>query len=127
MAAFDPDRYSRQVRFTPLGPEGQTRLADARVAIVGCGALGSVVAMTLVRAGVGFVRIIDRDVSELSNLPRQVLFDESDVATGVPKAAAAGEPLQRLTCSGSTPPRRSSRSSPISRPRMPIRSSAVWT
>jgi molybdopterin-synthase adenylyltransferase len=81
------------VRFTPLGPEGQARLAGARVAIVGCGALGSVVSMTLVRAGVGFVRIIDRDVPELSNLPRQVLFDEADVAAGVPKAVAAAAHL----------------------------------
>ncbi len=62
MQAFDPDRYSRQVRFTPLGAHGQARLADARVAIVGCGALGSVVAMTLVRAGVGLVGFNDRYV-----------------------------------------------------------------
>ena len=96
MQAFDPDRYSRQVRFAPLGADGQTRLAAARVAIVGCGALGSVVAMTLVRAGVGFLRIIDRDVPELSNLPRQVLFDEADVAAGVPKAAAAAAHLRRI-------------------------------
>jgi molybdopterin/thiamine biosynthesis adenylyltransferase len=96
MTAFDPDRYSRQVRFAPLGPDGQAKLAAARVAVVGCGALGSVVAMTLVRAGVGFVRIIDRDVPERSNLPRQVLFDEADVAAGVPKAAAAAVHLHRI-------------------------------
>jgi molybdopterin/thiamine biosynthesis adenylyltransferase len=96
MAAFDPDRYSRQIRFSPVGPEGQSRLAEARVAVVGCGALGSVVAMALVRSGVGFVRIIDRDVPELSNLPRQVLFDEDDVAAGVPKAAAASRHLKRV-------------------------------
>lgn len=96
MAAFDPDRYSRQVRFAPIGPEGQARLAGARVAVVGCGALGSVVAMALVRAGVGFVRIVDRDVPELSNLPRQVLFDEADVAAGVPKAAAAASHLRQI-------------------------------
>ena len=104
MAPFDPDRYSRQVRFAPLGAEGQTRLADARVAIVGCGALGSVVAMTLVRAGVGFVRIIDRDVPELSNLPRQVLFDEADVAAGVPKAAAAAAHLRRINSAAKIEP-----------------------
>ena len=96
MAAFDPDRYSRQVRFAPLGVEGQSRLAGSRVAVVGCGALGSVVAMALARAGVGFVRIIDRDVPERSNLPRQVLFDEADVAAAVPKAAAAARHLQRV-------------------------------
>jgi adenylyltransferase/sulfurtransferase len=104
MASFDPDRYSRQVRFTPLGHEGQARLAGARVAIVGCGALGSVVAMTLVRAGVGFVRIIDRDVPELSNLPRQVLFDEADVVAGVPKAAAAAAHLRRINSAAQIEP-----------------------
>ncbi|MEY3203827.1 MAG: hypothetical protein RLZZ21_158, partial [Planctomycetota bacterium] len=80
MQAFDPDRYSRQTRFAPLGADGQARLAAGRVVVVGCGALGSVVAMALVRAGVGFVRLVDRDVPEWSNLPRQVLFDEADVA-----------------------------------------------
>jgi adenylyltransferase/sulfurtransferase len=96
MTAFDPDRYSRQVRFTPLGVAGQERLAAAAVAVVGCGALGGVVAMALVRAGVGRVRIIDRDLPETSNLPRQVLFDEGDVAAGLPKAAAAARHLQRI-------------------------------
>jgi len=104
MTAFDPDRYSRQVRFAPLGADGQVRLADARVAIVGCGALGSVVAMTLVRAGVGFVRIIDRDVPELSNLPRQVLFDEADVVAGIPKAAAAAAHLRRINSAAQIDP-----------------------
>ena len=93
---FDPLRYSRQTRFAPLGVEGQERLAAARVAVAGCGALGSVSAMALVRAGVGAVRIIDRDVPELSNLPRQVLFDEADVAAGLPKAVAAAEALRRV-------------------------------
>ena len=104
MASFDPDRYSRQVRFAPLGPEGQARLAGARVAVIGCGALGSVVAMTLVRAGVGFVRIIDRDVPELSNLPRQVLFDEADVVAGVPKAAAAAAHLRGINSAAEIEP-----------------------
>ena len=62
MQAFDPDRYSRQTRFAPLGADGQARLAAGRVVVVGCGALGSVVAMALVRAGFGFVRLVDRDV-----------------------------------------------------------------
>ncbi len=90
------DRYSRQIRFTPLGAEGQARLAAGRVAVVGCGALGSAVAMTLTRAGVGMLRLIDRDVPELSNLPRQVLFDEADVAAGLPKAVAAARHLQAI-------------------------------
>ena len=94
--AFDPDRYSRQIRFTRLGAAGQERLAAARVALVGCGALGSVVAMALVRAGIGRIRIIDRDVPEASNLPRQVLFDEADVAAGLPKAVAAARHLERI-------------------------------
>jgi len=104
MQAFDPDRYSRQTRFAPLGAEGQMRLAAGRVAVVGCGALGSVVAMALVRAGVGFVRLIDRDVPERSNLPRQVLFDEDDVAAGVPKAVAAARHLQEINSAASIEP-----------------------
>jgi adenylyltransferase/sulfurtransferase len=96
MTPFDTDRYSRQTRFPPLGPDGQAKLAAARVAVVGCGALGSVVAMTLARAGVGFLRLIDRDIPELSNLPRQVLFDEADVAAGLPKAVAAAGRLATI-------------------------------
>ena len=96
MPAFDPDRFSRQTRFAPLGAEGQSKLAAAKVAIVGCGALGSVSALALVRAGVGSVRLVDRDVPELSNLPRQVLFDEADVAAGLPKAAAAAARLRTI-------------------------------
>ena len=96
MAPYDPERFSRQTRFAPLGPAGQARLAAARVAIVGCGALGSASALALVRAGVGHVRLIDRDVPEVSNLPRQVLFDEADVAAGLPKAVAAATHLRRI-------------------------------
>jgi adenylyltransferase/sulfurtransferase len=99
MATFDPDRFSRQTRFAPLGPEGQARLAAAKVAIVGCGALGSASALALARAGVGSLRLIDRDVPELSNLPRQVLFDEADVAAGLPKAVAAAAHLRRIDTS----------------------------
>ena len=94
--SFDADRYSRQVRFAPIGVHGQERLAAAHVALVGCGALGGVVALALVRAGIGRIRIIDRDVPELSNLPRQVLFDEADVAAGLPKAVAAASHLRRI-------------------------------
>jgi adenylyltransferase/sulfurtransferase len=96
MTGFDPDRYSRQTRFSPLGSDGQEKLGAGRVAIVGCGALGSASAMALVRAGVGYVRLIDRDVPELSNLPRQILFDEDDVAAGLPKAVAAESRLSRI-------------------------------
>jgi adenylyltransferase/sulfurtransferase len=96
MDGFDAERYSRQTRFGPLGMDGQARLAAGRVAVVGCGALGGVAALALARAGVGFLRIIDRDVPEPSNLPRQVLFDEADVAAGLPKAAAAARHLSRI-------------------------------
>jgi len=96
MNELDAERYSRQTRFAPLGTAGQERLAAARVAIVGCGALGGAAALALVRAGVGHVRLIDRDVPERSNLPRQVLFDEADVAAGLPKAVAAARHLTRI-------------------------------
>ncbi|MBX5437829.1 MAG: ThiF family adenylyltransferase, partial [Alicyclobacillaceae bacterium] len=91
---FD-ERYSRQILFRPIGREGQQRLARARVVIVGVGALGTVIAQQLVRAGVGFVRIIDRDIVEPSNLQRQALYDEADAQAGLPKAAAAAEKLRR--------------------------------
>jgi molybdopterin/thiamine biosynthesis adenylyltransferase len=104
MPGFDPDRYSRQTRFAPLGPEGQAKLAVARVAIVGCGALGAASAMALARAGVGFLRLIDRDVPEPSNLPRQVLFDEADVAAGLPKAVAAAKQIARINAAAALEP-----------------------
>ena len=74
------ERYSRQMRFAGIGADGQERLRTARVLLCGCGALGTVLSDTLVRAGVGFLRIVDRDFVDLSNLQRQVLFDEDDVA-----------------------------------------------
>ncbi len=83
------ERYSRQVLFRGIGAEGQRRLATARVAVVGCGATGSALASLLARAGVGTLRIIDRDYVEPSNLQRQSLFDENDAAESVPKAIAA--------------------------------------
>jgi molybdopterin-synthase adenylyltransferase len=89
-------RYSRQVRFAPLGEEGQQRLRAARVAIVGCGALGSLQAEALARAGVGTLRLIDRDFVEWSNLQRQFLFDEADAAEGLPKAVAAARRLAKV-------------------------------
>ncbi|HUT18579.1 MAG TPA: ThiF family adenylyltransferase [Anaerolineae bacterium] len=92
----DLDRYARQSTLSEIGKEGQRRLLGSTVAIVGCGALGTHIADGLVRAGVGRVRIIDRDFVELSNLQRQALFDEGDVATGLPKAIAAAEKLRRI-------------------------------
>ncbi|MFH1919331.1 MAG: ThiF family adenylyltransferase, partial [Planctomycetota bacterium] len=90
------DRYVRQMRYAPLGEEGQRRLAAGRALVCGCGALGTVLANTLARAGVGSVRIVDRDFIELNNLQRQVLFDEDDIARGLPKAIAAAEKLGRI-------------------------------
>jgi adenylyltransferase/sulfurtransferase len=96
-AATDPiERYSRQVRFPQLGEEGQRKLMASRVTICGCGALGTVLANHLVRAGVGFVRIVDRDFIETHNLQRQVLFDESDVSDNLPKAEAAARKLRNI-------------------------------
>jgi len=90
------DRYSRQTRFTPIGEEGQRRLASSRVLLIGLGALGTVVADQVVRAGVGFLRMVDRDFVELSNLQRQSLFDEEDVKNNLPKAVAAEAKLRRV-------------------------------
>lgn len=83
------ERYRRQMRYAPLGAEGQRKLLDSRVLICGSGALGCVIADTLVRAGVGFVRLVDRDFVELDNLHRQMLFSEQDADKGLPKAVAA--------------------------------------
>jgi molybdopterin-synthase adenylyltransferase len=87
------ERYSRQILFRGIGAEGQQRLAGARVVIVGCGATGSALAGLLARAGVGTLRIIDRDYVEPSNLQRQSLFDEKDAAESVPKAIAAARKI----------------------------------
>ena len=90
------ERYSRQIRFESIGESGQRRLSEARVGVVGLGAIGTVVADQLVRAGVGSVRLIDRDFVELSNLQRQTLYEESDAQTSLPKAVAARDKLQRV-------------------------------
>src|SRR5947199_9480586 len=87
------ERYSRQMRFPGIGEEGQRRLLDSHVTLCGCGALGTVLANALVRAGVGHLRLIDRDFIETNNLQRQVLFDEHDVAENLPKADAAARKL----------------------------------
>jgi adenylyltransferase/sulfurtransferase len=88
------DRYSRQILFHGIGEDGQRKLAKARVAIVGCGATGSALSSLLARAGVGWLRVIDRDYVEPSNLQRQVLFDEQDAAESLPKAIAAQRKLR---------------------------------
>jgi adenylyltransferase/sulfurtransferase len=93
---LDFHRYHRQLILPQVGPEGQQRLARSRVLVVGCGALGSVIAQQLVRAGVGHLRLFDRDLVELTNLQRQVLFDEQDVAEQSPKAIAAARRLARI-------------------------------
>lgn len=87
------DRYSRQILFPGIGSEGQKKLAEATVVIVGCGATGACVSSLLGRAGVGRLRIIDRDYVEASNLQRQVLFDEADAAESLPKAVAAARKI----------------------------------
>lgn len=90
------EKYSRQVLFLGLGPEGQRRLLASRATIVGCGAIGAAGANLLVRAGVGSITIIDRDFVEPSNLQRQTLFDESDARNALPKAVAAEQKLRSI-------------------------------
>jgi adenylyltransferase/sulfurtransferase len=94
----DPEdsRYSRQTRFAGLGLNGQKALASARVAIVGCGALGGLQAEALARAGVGHITVIDRDFVEASNLQRQFLFCEADARNALPKAIAAERRLHEI-------------------------------
>lgn len=91
----DLSRYQRQVIFRDMGEERQRKLLNARVVIVGMGATGSTIANWLVRAGVGTLRVIDRDFVELHNLHRQGLYDEEDVREGLPKAVAAARKLRR--------------------------------
>lgn len=92
-------RYLRQIIFQGIGESGQEKLLAARVLVVGCGATGSVVASTLARAGIGFLKIADRDFVELNNLQRQVLYDESDVLSRTPKAIAAANKLRQINSS----------------------------
>jgi molybdopterin/thiamine biosynthesis adenylyltransferase len=96
MNPTDRERYSRQILFAGIGADGQERLLASGAAIVGCGALGTVSANLLARAGVGRLRIIDRDFVERSNLPRQTLFEESDAAEALPKAVAAERRLRAI-------------------------------
>lgn len=93
MTDFLQEKYSRQVLFAGIGPEGQQRLLASRATIGGCGAIGAAAANLLVRAGVGSITVIDRDFVEPSNLQRQTLFDESDAREALPKAVAAERKL----------------------------------
>lgn len=98
-------RYSRQILYEKIGVEGQGRLLASKVVLFGCGALGSVIATTLVRAGVGRIRICDRDFIEPDNLQRQVLFDEADIENNLPKAEAAAAKLTRINSTVAVEPR----------------------
>jgi adenylyltransferase/sulfurtransferase len=90
------ERYVRQTQLAEIGREGQARLMASSVLVLGCGALGSNLVNTLTRVGVGRVRIVDRDILEENNLPRQMLYDEDDVAARLPKAEAAARKLRRI-------------------------------
>src|ERR1700691_2768341 len=90
------DRYSRQMLFKEIGAEGQRKLSQSRVVLVGCGATGSALASLLARSGVGTLRIVDRDYVEPSNLQRQLLFDENDARESLPKAIAAARQIARF-------------------------------
>ncbi len=104
MTPREKERYSRQILFAPIGESGQTKLLDACVCVVGCGALGSVQAEALARAGIGRLRLIDRDYVDYTNLQRQYLYDEADAESELPKAVAAARRLQRLNRSISIEP-----------------------
>ncbi len=93
---FLQEKYSRQILFAGLGLQGQQRLLASSAVIVGCGAIGAASASLLVRAGVGRIRILDRDFVEPSNLQRQTLFDESDARDALPKAVAAERKLKSI-------------------------------
>jgi adenylyltransferase/sulfurtransferase len=88
-------RYQRQILLPQIGEEGQRRLGESSVLVVGCGGLGGIVSSLLVRAGIGYIRIAERDTVELSNLHRQLLYGETDARDGVPKAKAAQRALRR--------------------------------
>jgi len=92
-------RYQRQTAYAPIGPEGQRRLLEGRVAIIGAGALGTAIANSLARAGTGFIRLIDSDRVETSNLQRQMLFDETDASMHRYKAEAAAMHLRNINSS----------------------------
>lgn len=87
-------RYARQIILDEIGEDGQKRLSETKALVVGCGALGSIISDHLARAGLGFIRIVDRDIVEIENLQRQILFNEDDI--GAPKAQAASEKLRKI-------------------------------
>ena len=93
---MDREKYSRQILFQPIGKAGQEKLLASKAVIIGCGALGTAQANALVRAGVGTLRIVDRDFVEESNLQRQSLFDEGDASESLPKAIAAERKLKQI-------------------------------
>jgi molybdopterin-synthase adenylyltransferase len=99
MKPEEREKYSRQILFSGIGETGQQKLLDASAVLVGCGALGSVTAELLVRAGLGYLRVIDRDFVETSNLQRQTLFDEADATQSLPKAIAAERHLRAINSS----------------------------
>lgn len=92
-------RYEKQMLFEEVGLEGQHKLLNKKIAIIGCGALGTVISNNLVRAGVGYIKLIDRDYIELSNLQRQILFDEEDIENNLPKVIAATNKLRKINSS----------------------------
>jgi molybdopterin/thiamine biosynthesis adenylyltransferase len=98
------ERYSRQILFGGIGEAGQLRLQEARVVIIGCGALGSAQAEALARAGVGHLRIVDRDFVEASNLQRQTMFTERDAADRMPKAIACANHIAEINSEIGTEP-----------------------
>lgn len=93
------ERYAKQILFDRIGKKGQEKLSRAKVVIIGCGALGTVIANNLTRSGVGYIRIVDRDYIELSNLQRQILFDEEDIDRNLPKVIAAEYKLKKINSS----------------------------
>lgn len=93
------ERYEKQMLYGEIGLEGQEKLLDKKAVIIGCGALGTVIANNLVRSGVGYIKLIDRDYIEISNLQRQILFDEEDILNNLPKAVAAEIKLKKINSS----------------------------
>ncbi|MDZ7770578.1 MAG: ThiF family adenylyltransferase [Woeseiaceae bacterium] len=100
--AHDLARYHRQMLLPGFGEDGQRKLLGSTALVLGCGALGTVIADMLARAGVGHLVIVDRDFIELTNLQRQVLFDEQDVADAIPKAEAAKRKLSAINSPGNS-------------------------
>jgi adenylyltransferase/sulfurtransferase len=93
------DRYSRQTIFREIGEDGQKKLGQSSIVVIGCGALGGIIAQAVVRAGIGRVKLVDRDLIELHNLHRQLLFNEDDVRNQLPKAVAAERHLKKVNSS----------------------------